>query len=175
MEIPEIHINRRGINSIEPPDGTVAHPGEELVLALVNHGGPLHLTVSAANSRPFTPFDHQKIFLQDREEVRIPIRGSARPGTFELTVIAGYGSTRQPVPITVEKRPPPPPPEEPGPEPREGAGPAPDLRAVLALVLMGSAIVMYVAWTRTGGITVHLAFAAAVAGFVAAWFRRRSP
>jgi hypothetical protein len=52
----EIHLNRRGINTIEVPDVVEAMPGSDLALRLVNHGSPLHITLASANSSTFTGF-----------------------------------------------------------------------------------------------------------------------
>ncbi|MHC1626486.1 MAG: DUF7524 family protein [Methanoculleaceae archaeon] len=176
MDLPEIHINRRGINTIDAPEGVVAHPGEDLVLRLVNHGGPLHLTITAENAFPFTTFDHEKVYLQEREEIRIPLRPSARRGTFNVMVIAGYGSSRKGIAVRVEKRPPPPPPPEAGEAAaahEEERGEAPDPVGTAAAALMAAAILLYSIWSLEGGATVHIAFVTALAAFIAAWFRRR--
>lgn len=100
----EIHLNRRGINTIEVPDVVEAMPGSDLALRLVNHGSPLHITLASANSSTFTGFFHENLYVNGTEEFTIPIREDAYPGTFNVEVIAGYGARRAEFRVVVRER-----------------------------------------------------------------------
>ena len=112
MAACEIHLNRRGINSIELPAQAQAEAGKSLVLSFNNHGHPLHVSLSAKNSAGFTSFTHENLFVQGETEYEIPIFEDAKEGAFSLEVVTGYGRTscemrvlvRRPVPEKVEAK-----------------------------------------------------------------------
>jgi len=79
MAPTEIHLNRRGINSIEAPLAAEVPAGKSLDLVLVNHGHPLHLSVAAANAARFTTFMQQNLFVQGEGSLSIPVKGMPRP------------------------------------------------------------------------------------------------
>jgi len=96
-----IRLNRRGINSIEMPESADVEVGESLVLKIINHGAPLHLTVSAINAKRFTHFIHENLYLDDKLAVRIPILSMAPTGSFYIEIITGYGTVREQLTINV--------------------------------------------------------------------------
>jgi len=114
----EIHLNRRGINAIEVPQEVEAAAGSDLVLRIVNHGSPLHITLASSNSSPFTGFFHENLYVGESEEFRIPIREDAYPGIFTVEVIAGYGARKAQFRVVVRERKAP----EPGPAEPASAG-----------------------------------------------------
>jgi hypothetical protein len=99
----EIHLNRRGINTIEIPAQVMAEPGKSLVLSFNNHGHPLHVSLSALNAARFTPFAHENLFIQGETEFPIPISGDAGEGGFTLEVVTGYGRTKAEMKVMVRK------------------------------------------------------------------------
>jgi len=170
----EIHINRRGINSIEAPSQVEISAGESLVLDIVNHGPPIHLTLSSDNSAPFTEFFHENLYLGERQEYRIPVYENAFEGSFELAVITGYGMHRGTIRVQVnrfvkKKEPVPeaPPVEIPSPEP-------PRSFPVLIVLLLLAAGIVYGAWlVERVDIFNYAAFAALSSAVLAAWLSRR--
>ena len=169
----EIHLNRRGINSIEVPAKAEVKTGSTLVLNLVNHGTPLHVTISSTNSALFTSFYHENLFVQDMLEYAIPIKEDAYAGYFDIYIITGYGTKKANFRIFVEKaeKEEPPIPTEELPEPeREGevAG------AWLLLVLMVVAGIAYGGWLLSkNDLLNYIAFVSALAGVIVAWYSPR--
>jgi len=111
MAACEIHLNKRGINSVELPAQAQAEAGKGLVLSFNNHGHPLHVSLAAVNATKFTPFTHENLFVQGQTEFEIPVFEDAKEGAFTVEVVTGYGRTkgemrvivRKPVPEVVEK------------------------------------------------------------------------
>jgi len=99
----EIHLNRRGINTIELPAQAMAEAGKDFVLTFNNHGHPLHVSLSALNSARFTSFTHENLFIQGETEFPIPIFLDAEEGAFKLEVVTGYGRTKAEVQVSVRK------------------------------------------------------------------------
>jgi hypothetical protein len=170
----EIHINRRGINSIEAPSQLEISAGEPLDLDIINHGPPVHLTLSSDNSAPFTEFYHENIYLSERQEFRIPVYENAFEGHFDLAVITGYGmhrgSTRVVVNRFIKKKEPvveAPPVEAPPPEPRRSV-------PVTAVLLLLAGAMVYGAWlVERVDILNYAAFAALSSAVLMAWLSRR--
>lgn len=94
-------MNRRGINSIEMPESADVEAGQSLVLKIINHGAPLHLTVSAINAKRFTHFIHENLYLDDKLALRIPILSMAPTGSFIIEVITGYGTIKEQLTVNV--------------------------------------------------------------------------
>jgi hypothetical protein len=164
----EIHLNRRGINTIELPAQVVAEPGKSLVLSFNNHGHPLHVSLSALNAARFTSFAHENLFIQGETEFPIPISEDAGEGAFTLEVVTGYGRTRAEVKVMVRK----PAPEPPA--PKEVEKPAgrtiPWLKigpVVLGLVLYGASFLPGMA------ILKDLAFFVLLAGLLLPWLSKQ--
>jgi hypothetical protein len=99
----EIHLNRRGINTIELPAQAMVEAGKSLVLSFNNHGHPLHVSLSAMNPARFTSFTHENLFIQGETEFPIPIFEDAEEGTFRLEVVTGYGRTRAEMQVIVTR------------------------------------------------------------------------
>ncbi|MFA7562870.1 MAG: hypothetical protein WCY70_05460 [Methanoculleus sp.] len=174
--MPEIHLNRRGINSIEVPGEVEAAPGSDLVLWIANHGSPLHITLASSNSSTFTDFFHENLYVARSEEFRIPIRENAYPGTFIIQVIAGYGTRRAEFRVFVRERPAPEPEcvEAPAP-PALPAGSLPWRTSIPVLLFIAAALVLYGLWLAYRVDLLNAAaFAALLLGVILAWLRRRS-
>ena len=174
--MPEIHLNRRGITTVEVPHEVEAMPGSDLVLSIVNHGSPLHITLASTNSSTFTDFFHENLYVGKSEEFRIPIRENAYPGVFSVEVIAGYGARRAEFRVFVRERPAP----EPGPVEvslPEAAPAAPSRwRSSAPVILLGTAaLALYGLWLAYRiDLFNAAAFAALLVGVVLAWLRQRS-
>ncbi len=172
----EIHLNRRGINSIEVPEKVETTPGSDLILQLVNHGSPLHITLASTSSSPFTDFFHENLYVVGGEEVIIPIREDAYPGVFSVAVISGYGARKVEFRVVVRER------AAPAPEPVVVAPVAP-ARAALpgwqsaapALLSCAAALVLYGLWlVYRDDILNVAAFVALFIGVILAWLQQRS-
>jgi len=144
MAPTEIHLNRKGINSLEAPPVAEVPAGKSLDLALVNHGHPLHLSVSASNATRFTPFMQQNLFVQGEGSLSIPVKGDAPMGTFDLELMTGYGMRKVVLPVMVT-------PAVPLKAPEEKAPPPAPVRSPLALhraapFLLAAGVLLYAAW-----------------------------
>jgi hypothetical protein len=104
----EIHLNREGVNSIEVPgEPAVVETGSPLMLELINHGSPLHLTIFSNNIAMFSEFSYENIYVDGTSTLTIPIRPESYPGMFNLDIITGYGARRESFGVIVkEARPP---------------------------------------------------------------------
>ena len=164
----EIHLNRRGINTIELPAQAMAEPGKSLVLSFNNHGHPLHVSLSAVNAARFTSFAHENLFIQGETEFPVPISEEAGEGAFTLEVVTGYGRTRAEMKVMVRK---------PAPEPpvakveEKPAGlKVPWLKVapvVLGLILYGSSFLPGMALAK------DLAFFVLLAALLLPWLQKR--
>ncbi|KUG20490.1 MAG: hypothetical protein KO206_07605 [Methanomicrobiaceae archaeon] len=170
----EIHLNRRGINTIEPPAEVTVAPGETLDLRLINHGSPLHITLSSSNSGMFTDFFHENLFVRDEDRYAIPIREDAYAGFFDVSVITGYGACKASFRVIVQ---PPARAEEPVPEEaRIPVRPARRRRFPLpAGMLLAASLLLYSSWLlfRLEALN-YLAFLALLLGVFAVWYWQRS-
>jgi len=174
--MPEIHLNRRGINSIEVPKEVEVTVGSDLVLNLINHGSPLHITLASTNSSAFTGFFHENLYVNGTEEFHIPIKEDAPPGFFTIQVVTGYGTRRQEFRVVVRGRP------EPAPEPRVTPAQAAELApsrglhySLSILILVIAAVVLYGLWVvYRADLLNAAAFVALLLGVILAWLRRRS-
>jgi len=175
MAPTEIHLNRRGINSIEAPLEAQVPAGKSLDLALVNHGHPLHLAVSAVNAARFTPFMHQNLFVQGEGALSIPVKGDAPPGTFDLEVMTGYGMRKVVLHVTVTTAVVQKPPEEKASPPVPARSPLALHRAAPVLLALG--ILLYAAWwiltppDPMGVLLNVLSFLVLLAAAILAWLR----
>ena len=172
----EIHLNRRGINSIEVPKEAEATPGSDLVLHIVNHGSPTHISISSTNSSPYTDFLHENLYIVGEEEFHISIKDDAYMGAFSLGIISGYGARREEIQIIVREQ------EIPEPVPIEMPQPVP-AHAVssgwrpftLPIFLGVVAVVLYGLWViYQADILNIIAFVTLILGVILAWSRQRS-
>ncbi|MDD2474164.1 MAG: hypothetical protein PHR49_09290 [Methanoculleus sp.] len=172
----EIHLNRRGINAIEVPGEVEATPGSDLVLWIVNHGSPLHITLASGDSSAFTDFYHENLYVDEDVEFRIPIRENACPGVFSVEVITGYGTRRAEFRVAVRER------AAPEPEPVEMAPTAVapaisrEWRPFAPVLVIGAvALALYGLWSvYRVDLLNAAAFAALLLGVILAWLRQRS-
>ncbi|HZD44068.1 MAG TPA: hypothetical protein VE134_08445 [Methanomicrobiales archaeon] len=177
MSVYDIHVNQRGINSIEAPKQMEVEVGRDLEVRLVNHGHPIHLTLSALNPRAFTDFIHENLYIDDEIEYRVPIRQNAKAGSFDMEVIAGYGSKRTKfsvnvVPAVVKEEKPP------EPEPTPPLFSLPQGIKEPAAVMAAVSIVAYALWflafqqSFEGVLLNVFAFLMLLFSFAALWSRR---
>lgn len=105
-KMPEyiININKRKINSVEVPKSAEVEVGDVLVLRLVNHGAPLHVSVSAVNARRYTIYLHENIYLKEEMEFKVPILSTAPTGAFQIDIITGYGIVKETFKVNVTDR-----------------------------------------------------------------------
>lgn len=171
----EIHLNRSGINSVDTPSAPVeVEAGTLLRLKLINHGAPIHLTLTSPNAQPFSDFHHQNVYVRDETHFDIQIREDAFPGSFDLTVITGYGTVRASLKVLVLREPPRP--QEPTQRPRYPAI-APPERTLPPVVLLFAAagLVLYLVWWITRLDVVNFAaFLLLLAGILVGWLTQRS-
>jgi len=172
----EIHLNRRGINSIEAPLDAEVAAGKSLDLALINHGHPLHLSVSAVNAGRYTPFMQQNLFVQGQGSLSIPVKGDAPFGTFDLEVITGYGMRKAVLSVSVISAPVEKAPEVKAPAAESGRKPLPIRLAVPVLLALG--VILYAAWwilvqppLDQAVLFSILSFLALVSAAILAWLR----
>jgi len=171
----DVRLNRTGINSVETPSEPVeVQAGSLLRLKLINHGAPIHLTLSSSNAQPFTDFYHQNVYVREETVFDIPIREDAFPGSFDLTVITGYGTVRASLKVVVLREAPRP--QEPPQRPRYPAL-APPERALPPVVLLFAAagLVLYLVWWLTRLDVVNFAaFLLLLTGIIVGWLTQRS-
>jgi hypothetical protein len=171
----EIHLNRSGINSVETPESAIeVQAGTSLRLKLINHGAPIHLTLSSSNAAPFSDFFHQNIYVREQVIHEIPIREDAFPGCFDVTVITGYGTVRSSFKVQIMRVLPRP--EEPSRRPHYPSF-APAERSLPPVVLLFAAagLVLYLVWWITRLEVVNFAaFLLLMAGIVVGWLIQRS-
>jgi hypothetical protein len=173
MAPTEIHLNRRGINSIEAPSAAEVMSGKSLELRLVNHGHPLHLSLSVSNASRFTPFMHQNIFVQGEGSLSVPVKVDAPEGVFDLEVVTGYGMRKVVLSVTVT-------PDAPLKVPEAKALPPAPVRSPRSLhraapPLLAAGVLLYAAWwilEKPDSLSL-LSFLALLSAAILAW--RRPP
>jgi hypothetical protein len=172
MEPIEVHLNRRGINSIEVPTEIEVETGSIAPLRLTNHGSPIHVTISSSNSALFTRFYHENLYIQDFIDFPLPIKEDAHAGFFDIDIITGYGTKKASLRIFVvkatEKEVVA---EELVPELPE---PADIERARLLAMLIIIAGIAYIGWLGVGiDFLNYIAFLALLGGVYIAWSCQR--
>ncbi len=179
MSTNEIHVNQRGINSLETPKQAEVEIGEDLELRLINHGHPVHLSLSALNQKPYTNFIHENLYIDDEVSYSIPIREDAQEGAFDLEIIAGYGSRRSRFSVIVKKAVEKVEPKA-EPEPPRPAFAVPEQIKSPPAILAIAALAAYAVWllafpSSAESVLLNVfAFLMLLGGFVAAWSRRGS-
>ncbi len=104
MTVVDVHLNRRGVNTIElsareaPVDA-----GSDLVIRLKNYGSPTHATIRTQNGHGFTDFFHDNLYVDGDSDYSIPIRDSSGDGVFDLEFITGYGARTTRMKVVVSK------------------------------------------------------------------------
>ena len=172
----EIHLNNAGINSVGTPEEPLqVQAGTPLRLKLINHGAPIHLTLTSTNASPFSDFSHQNLYVREQVVHEIPIREDALPGSFDVTVITGYGTVRSSFRVTVVREPERSP-ESPTQRPRYPTL-VPEQRSLPPVVLLfaGAGLVLYLVWWVTRLDVVNFAaFVLLMAGIIVGWLTQRS-
>lgn len=175
MDVYEISLNRRGINSVEAPESISVEQGGELSLNFINYSKPMHLSVSASNSGMYTDFFHQNLYIQDSQEYNIKIKNGAPIGTFPLLITVGYGSNKTPLNVNVIKKELPPPvfkqeEELPG---EKGSSIFSEIPIAVVLPVV-AAFLLYAFWiVSQDNLYNYLAFAALLIGVLGAWSSHR--
>ncbi len=104
MTVVDVHLNRRGVNTIElsareaPVDA-----GSDLSIRFKNYGSPTHATIRTQNGHGFTDFLHENLYVDGDIEYSIPIRDSSGDGIFDLEFITGYGARSTRMKVVVSK------------------------------------------------------------------------
>ncbi|HEX3001136.1 MAG TPA: hypothetical protein VHN82_02020, partial [Methanoregula sp.] len=76
----EVHLNRSSINSIDvPQEKILSEPGGLLRIRFMNHGAPIHITITESNAREFTSFFHENLYIADESTLAIPILRDCPP------------------------------------------------------------------------------------------------
>lgn len=173
----EVHLNQKTINSIDAPKQMEVDAGTDLDIRLINHGHPVHVTLSATNAQPFTGFIHENLFIDDELEYKIPIKKDAIAGFFDMEIITGYGTKKTKLRIlvrqasgekVVRKE-----------EPVSASPAAPSALKIPQppILLAVAGLVMYLVWfvaDPSNPVLNLLAFLALLAAFVIVWYRRPS-
>ncbi|KQC05061.1 MAG: hypothetical protein APR53_08800 [Methanoculleus sp. SDB] len=172
MDICEIHLNRRGINSIETPPQVEVEAGSSLLVRLINDGSPVHVTLTSSNAGMFTDFYHENLYVRDILDFRIATREDAYAGFFDIGIITGYGTKRSQFRVLVKKY-------------SEHQQQAPDVEPLrppvstapfpwLLLLLVAIGTIAYAGWLTTGETLLsHLTFIVLLSGVYFAWYSRR--
>jgi hypothetical protein len=164
-----IHLNRSGINSIDPPrEKITAEPGSSLKVRFLNRGAPIHITITSANAGMFSDFFHENMYVVDESVLTIPIRKDSTDGFFDMEIIAGYGAMKAQVRVNVV------PPAVLRPAEEIPLQPVAHGRPHLLMIMMGIALVLYVTWLYT---TIELlnicAFIILITGALYTWYRQQ--
>jgi hypothetical protein len=168
----EIHVNKRGINTIEIPAEMKVNFDESVDLLIKNHGTPLHLTLSSTNAGMFTDFYHENLYIRDEAEYSIPIRHGAYAGFFDLVVITGYGTRRATSRVIVQ--PPQVKEERPKGELLQVPAPKKNRISVPAWALVAVALLLYSAWLYfRDDLLNYAAFLVLLFGVFAVWHWHR--
>ena len=165
-----IHINRSGINSIEiPRESIAAEIGSTLLIRLLNHGAPIHITISSANASMYTDFFHENLYVVDESVLAIPIRKDSFEGFFDIEIIAGYGVVKTALKVTIV------PVQRIRPTVQEEfpLQPVAHGRPHLLMIMMGIALILYSAWLYTNSEILNIAaFTALIIGALYTWYRQ---
>jgi hypothetical protein len=166
-----IHVNRSGINSIDfPRESLTAEIGSTLYLRLLNHGAPIHITISSSNASMYTDFFHENLYLVDESVLAIPIRKESFDGFFDLEIIAGYGVVKTGLRVSVI------PVQRTRPTVQEEfpLQPVAHGRPHLLMITMGIAIILYCAWLYNTDLEfLNIAsFTTLIIGALYTWYRQ---
>jgi len=104
MSVVDVHLNRRGVNTIELSAREVpVDAGSDLSIRLKNYGSPTHATIRTQNGYGFTDFFHENLYVDGDIEYSIPIWDSSGDGVFDLEFITGYGARTTRMKVVVSK------------------------------------------------------------------------
>ena len=165
----EIHLNRSGINSIDPPrEKIIAEPGTGLRIRFLNRGAPIHITVTSSNAGSFTDFFHENLYVVDASILTIPIRKDCTEGVFDLEILSGYGVIKTQMQIHVVHQ------QAPRPTIQEEypLQPVAHGRPHLLMIMMGLALLLYCGWIYTKEEFLNIAsFILLIVGALYTWDR----
>lgn len=167
----EVHLNRSGINSIDPPrDKITAELGGNLRIRFLNHGAPIHITITSSNADMYSDFFHENLYIVDEAVLTIPIRKDCMEGSFNLEIISGYGVMKIMLQIHVIH------PQVIRPTIREEypLQPVAHGRPHLLMIMMGIALILYCAWLYTNIEFLNIAsFIILIVGALYTWYRQQ--
>jgi hypothetical protein len=167
----EVHLNRSGINSIDPPRGKIkTESGDNLRIRFVNHGAPIHITITSPNAGMFTDFFHENLYVVAESILTIPIRKDSLEGIFDLEIISGYGVMKTQMEIRVVR------PQITRPTIHEEypLQPVARGRPHLLMIMMGIALILYCAWFYTEIEFLNIAsFIILIVGALYTWYRQQ--
>jgi hypothetical protein len=167
----EVHLNRSSINSIDVPrEKVLAEPGGLLRMRFMNHGAPIHITITASSAEEFTSFFHENLYVVDESALAIPIIRDCPPGMFNLDIISGYGVMKAQIPVAIL------PPQAARPTIREEypLQPVARGRPHPLMIMMGVALLLYCAWFYTGTEFLNIAaFITLIVGALYTWYRQQ--
>lgn len=167
----EIHLNRSGINSIDiPREKILVESGSLLRIRFLNHGAPIHITVTSSNAGAFTDFFHENLYVVDESILAIPVQKDCPQGEFDLEIIAGYGVMKAQVRVNVH------PPQVVRPTIQEEypLQPVARGRPHLLMIMMGIALILYCAWFYTEVEFLNIAaFIILIVGALYTWYRQQ--
>jgi hypothetical protein len=171
--IYEVHLNRSGINSIDiPREKALAESGSLLHIRFVNHGAPIHITVTSSNAGEFSDFFHENLYVVEQSTLAMPIRKDCEPGTFDLEIIAGYGVMKSQVHVSVLT--PPPATTRPTICEEYPLRPVARGRPNPLMIMMGIALLLYCAWFYTDMEFLNIAaFITLIVGALYTWYRQQ--
>jgi len=167
----EVHLNRSGINSIDPSrEKIITESGGSLHIRFLNHGAPIHITITSSNASMFTDFFHENLYVVDESHLTIPIRKDCQEGIFDLEIISGYGVMKTQIVVRVIH------PQAMRPTIREEypLQPVAHGRPHLLMIMMGIALILYCAWLYTGTEFLNIAsFIILIVGALYTWYRQQ--
>lgn len=167
----EVHLNRSGINSLDPPrEKILAESGSSLNIRFINHGAPIHITITSSNAGMFTDFFHENLYVVDESVLTIPIRKDCQEGIFDLELISGYGGMKTQMEVRVVH------PQVARPTIREEypLQPVAHGRPHLLMIMMGIALILYCAWFYTKIEFLNIAsFIILIVGALYTWYRQQ--
>ena len=167
----EVHLNRSGINSIDPPrEKITTEPGTPLQIRFLNRGAPIHITITSSNAGMFTDFYHENQYVVDESSLVIPIHKDCQEGTFDLEIISGYGGMKTQMPVHVTRA------HAARPSIKEEypLQPVAHGRPHLLMIMMGISLILYCAWLYTGIEFLNIAaFIILIVGALYTWYRQQ--
>jgi hypothetical protein len=167
----EVHLNRSGINSIDPPrEKITAEPGTSLRIRFLNRGAPIHITITTSNAGMFTDFFHENLYVVDESVLTIPIRKDSQVGAFDLEIITGYGGMKTTMHALIV----PPQATRPSIQVEYPLQPVAHGRPHFLMIMMGIALILYCTWLYTGTEILNIAsFIILIVGALYTWYRQQ--
>jgi hypothetical protein len=165
----EVHLNRSGINSIDiPREKITAEIGNSLRIRFLNHGAPIHITITSSNADMYSDFFHENLYIVDEAVLMIPIRKDCQEGTFNIDIISGYGVMKTQVQVHVLH----PQATRPSILVEYPLQPVAHGRPHFLMIMMGIALILYCAWVYTEIEILNIAsFILLIVGALYTWYR----